>query len=123
MAPGLPCTMAWMSDEPARKFGPYQVIAPVGEGGMGQVFKARDTRLDRIVALKISHARSPRHRRSEPSAHRDFVRRRSGLSGDGVRRGRDAARAPAFGSRVAVRRTDSWTRWMQPTAKALCIAI
>jgi serine/threonine protein kinase/WD40 repeat protein len=45
-----------MSSEPARMFGPYQVIAPIGEGGMGQVFKARDTRLDRIVALKISHA-------------------------------------------------------------------
>src|SRR5437660_1129017 len=45
-----------MSDEPARQFGPYQVIAPIGEGGMGQVFKARDSRLDRIVALKISHA-------------------------------------------------------------------
>ncbi len=59
MAPGLPCTMAWMSDKPARKFGPYQLIAPVGEGGMGQVFKARDTRLDRIAALKISHARRP----------------------------------------------------------------
>src|SRR5258708_19267037 len=46
----------WMSGEPARKFGPYQVCAPVGAGGMGQVFKARDARLDRIVALKISHA-------------------------------------------------------------------
>src|SRR4051794_29112317 len=46
-----------MSNAPARQFGPYQVIAPIGEGGMGQVFKARDTRLDRIVALKISHAR------------------------------------------------------------------
>src|SRR3954470_744089 len=45
-----------MADEPVRNFGPYQVIAPIGEGGMGQVFKARDTRLDRIVALKISHA-------------------------------------------------------------------
>src|SRR5262245_16586840 len=45
-----------MSTEPARSFGPYQVIAPIGEGGMGQVFKARDSRLDRIVALKISHA-------------------------------------------------------------------
>src|SRR5712692_594562 len=43
-----------MSIEPARGFGPYHVIAPIGEGGMGQVFKARDTRLDRIVALKTS---------------------------------------------------------------------
>src|SRR5215469_15179242 len=45
-----------MSDESASKFGPYQVIVPIGEGGMGKVFKARDTRLDRIVALKVSHA-------------------------------------------------------------------
>src|SRR5437588_3449777 len=53
---GLLVQWPWMSVEPASKFGPYQVIAPIGEGGMGQVFKARDTRLDRIVALKISHA-------------------------------------------------------------------
>ena len=45
-----------MPDEQARNFGPYQVITQVGEGGMGQVLKARDTRLDRIVALKVSHA-------------------------------------------------------------------
>jgi Tol biopolymer transport system component/predicted Ser/Thr protein kinase len=45
-----------MSSTPERSFGPYEVIAPIGEGGMGQVFKARDTRLDRIVALKTSHA-------------------------------------------------------------------
>ena len=40
-----------MPDEQARNFGPYQVITQVGEGGMGQVLKARDTRLDRIVAV------------------------------------------------------------------------
>src|SRR6202045_734650 len=43
-----------MSSGPERSFGPYEAIALIGEGGMGQVYKARDTRLDRIVALKTS---------------------------------------------------------------------
>ena len=38
------------------KFGPYELLAPIGEGGMGEVWKARDTRLDRSVALKVSKA-------------------------------------------------------------------
>ena len=37
--------------------GPYEVVAPIGAGGMGEVFKARDTRLERTVAIKISQAR------------------------------------------------------------------
>lgn len=36
------------------RFGPYELISPVGAGGMGEVWKARDTRVDRIVAIKIS---------------------------------------------------------------------
>ena len=36
------------------KLGPYEVLAPIGAGGMGEVWKARDTRLDRIVAIKTS---------------------------------------------------------------------
>jgi serine/threonine protein kinase len=34
------------------KLGPYEILAPIGEGGMGEGWKARDTRLNRIVAIK-----------------------------------------------------------------------
>ncbi len=36
------------------KLGPYEILAPIGVGGMGEVYKSRDTRLDRIVAIKVS---------------------------------------------------------------------
>ena len=42
--------------QPGDKFGPYELLAPIGAGGMGEVWKARDTRLDRIVATKFSQA-------------------------------------------------------------------
>src|SRR5713101_610971 len=35
------------------RLGPYEVLAPIGAGGMGEVYRARDTRLDRIVAIKV----------------------------------------------------------------------
>src|SRR5437879_2266595 len=35
------------------KLGPYEILAPIGAGGMGEVWKARDTRLNRIVAIKL----------------------------------------------------------------------
>src|SRR5215467_13533379 len=34
------------------KLGPYEILSPIGAGGMGEVYRARDTRLDRIVAIK-----------------------------------------------------------------------
>src|SRR5262250_460466 len=42
-----------MSLAPGQKLGPYEVISPLGAGGMGEVYRARDTPLERIVALKI----------------------------------------------------------------------
>jgi eukaryotic-like serine/threonine-protein kinase len=42
-----------MSLAAGSKLGPYEVLAPIGKGGMGEVYKARDTRLDREVAVKV----------------------------------------------------------------------
>jgi len=39
---------------PGTRLGPYEILAPIGAGGMGEVYKALDTRLDRIVAIKTS---------------------------------------------------------------------
>src|ERR1700722_11586992 len=39
---------------PGDRLGPYEILSPIGSGGMGEVWKARDTRLDRTVAIKTS---------------------------------------------------------------------
>jgi len=39
--------------EPGKRLGPYEVLSKLGAGGMGEVYRARDTRLDRHVALKV----------------------------------------------------------------------
>src|ERR1700684_1095297 len=42
-----------MAVNPGTRLGSYEVVAQIGAGGMGEVYKARDTRLDRIVAIKV----------------------------------------------------------------------
>jgi serine/threonine protein kinase len=44
-----------MSVTSGSHLGPYDVMAPIGAGGFGEVYKARDSRLDRTVAIKILH--------------------------------------------------------------------
>ncbi|MGO9675931.1 MAG: serine/threonine-protein kinase [Candidatus Sulfotelmatobacter sp.] len=52
------------------KLGPYEILAPLGAGGMGEVYRARDTRLDRTVAVKIL----PSHLSDNPEAKHRFDR-------------------------------------------------
>ena len=46
-----------MSLSAGEKLGPYEILAPIGKGGMGEVYRACDTRLNRDVAIKISAER------------------------------------------------------------------
>jgi serine/threonine protein kinase/Tol biopolymer transport system component len=58
------------------KLGPYEVVSPLGAGGMGEVYRARDTRLDRIIAVKIL----PAHLSSNPDAKQRFEREARAIS-------------------------------------------
>ncbi len=42
-----------MPFEAGARLGPYEIVAPIGAGGMGEIYRARDTRLDRTVAIKV----------------------------------------------------------------------
>src|SRR5271167_1668740 len=59
------------------KLGPYEIVGPLGSGGMGEVYRARDTRLGRDVALKIL----PANISADPVAKQRFEREAKTISG------------------------------------------
>src|SRR6266852_2091645 len=62
---------------PGTKLGPYEITTPLGAGGMGEVYRARDTRLERTVAIKIL----PAQLSSDPVRKQRFEREAKTISG------------------------------------------
>src|SRR5271154_2768824 len=58
------------------KLGPYEIQSPLGAGGMGEVYRARDTRLDRTVAIKVL----PQHLSADPLRRQRFEREARAIS-------------------------------------------
>ena len=58
------------------RLGPYEILAAIGAGGMGEVYRARDTRLERTVALKVL----PEHLTSDPDLRQRFEREAKTIS-------------------------------------------
>ena len=93
------------------RFGPYEILAPIGAGGMGEVYRARDTKLGRDVAIKVlpesfAHdaermARFEREAQVLASLNHPHIatisrlgrEERRSRAGDGAGRGSDAGRA------------------------------
>ena len=62
---------------PGTKLGPYEIVAPLGAGGMGEVYRARDSRLGRDVAIKVL----PEHLSAQPEIRARFEREARTVSG------------------------------------------
>ena len=97
-----------------RTIGPYHVVAKLGEGGMGQVYRARDTRLDRDVAIKTLHdvfatdptglARFEREARTLAALNHPHIAHIYGIEADGDARAlvMELVEGPTLADRLAL---------------------
>src|ERR1700688_4898506 len=81
--PQLSNAFPWGYNDPQRmglasgtKLGPYELVAPLGAGGMGEVYRARDTRLERDVAIKVL----PANLSSDPNLRQRLDREAKAIS-------------------------------------------
>jgi eukaryotic-like serine/threonine-protein kinase len=58
------------------RLGPYEILAPLGAGGMGEVYRARDTRLERTLAIKVL----PQHPSENAEVRQRFEREAKTIS-------------------------------------------
>src|SRR5512134_2412359 len=58
------------------RLGPYEIVAPLGAGGMGEVYRGRDTRLGRDIAIKVL----PQHLSHDPARRERFEREARAVS-------------------------------------------
>ena len=94
------------------RLGPYEILAPIGKGGMGEVWKARDTRLNRLVAIKQikgeHSARFEQEARAIAALNHPHILR----AGGGAQAGNSASRPEAgqrAGDRIGSKAAGLWT--------------
>ena len=80
-SPAIEAVARQVSEEPrslvGRQLGPYQILGLLGAGGMGEVYKARDTRLNRTVAIKVI----PKHLAERKDLRQRFEREARAIAG------------------------------------------
>ncbi len=65
-----------MALQAGKKLGPYEILSPIGAGGMGEVYRPKDTRLDRDVAIKVL----PSHLTANSESKQRFEREAKAIS-------------------------------------------